>query len=168
MVITSVVRPAFGIIGGRAVSDRSDSPRGLNLNRRICPSGPHVQTTWRKGGKGRLGVSWLPMVSVLSKARRVPQDSHAEMMLSQSRNLGLPSIGSRSKSIGLLGRLVLVDQVIDAIIGGSECSLPWCSMSGPLQAISPECCPEIVELALPELVSPMQVPARKAVSVDCV
>jgi hypothetical protein len=35
-------------------------------------------------------------------------------------------------------------------------------MSGPLQAISPECCLEIAELALPELVSPMRVPASKA------
>lgn len=82
--------------------------------------------------------------------------------------MGLPSIGSCSKSIRSLGRLVLVDQVIDAIIGGSECSLPWCSMSDPLQAISPECYPEIVEPALPELASPMRVPARRAVSVDSV
>jgi hypothetical protein len=65
----------------------------------------------------------------------------------------------------LLGCL---DNMTNAIIGRSEYFLAWCSMLGPLQAISPECCLEIVELALPELVSPMQVPARKSMSVDCV
>jgi hypothetical protein len=61
--------------------------------------------------------------------------------------------------------LVLVDQMTDAIIGRSECSLAWCSMLGLLQAISPGGCPEIVELALPELASLKQVPARKAMSI---
>jgi hypothetical protein len=56
----------------------------------------------------------------------------------------------------------------DAIIGRSECSLAWCSMSDPLQAISPGESPEIVELVLPELASLKQVPARRGMSVDCV
>lgn len=70
------------------------------------------------------------------------------------------------KSISLLGRLVLVDRVTISIIDRSEFFLPWCSKSGPLQAISPERCPGIVEPAQPELVSPMQVPARRAMSVE--
>lgn len=88
MVIASVVRLVFGFIGGRAVSGRSDSPTGLNLKRRICPSGPHVQTTWHKGGKGRLSVSWLPMVSVLSRPGEFRKFPTLESTLSQSRSLG--------------------------------------------------------------------------------
>jgi hypothetical protein len=66
----------------------------------------------------------------------------------------------------MLGHLVLVGRVTNAIIDRSELFLPWCSMLDPLQAISPERCPGIVEPAQPELVSPMQVPARETMSVD--
>ena len=129
-----------------------------------------MQTTWRKGGKGRFwapdGCRWCRPCQSQESSVSFPLLTLPSPLL-YSRSPGSPSIGSCSKSIRLLGRLVLVDQVIDAIIGGSVCSLPWCSMSGPPQAISPGCCPGIVELALPELVSPMQVPARTVVSVEC-